>query len=306
MRPLFYFVFLCLPILILSCQSSQKGDQKTSAEIAAQNIKINLRKRVQSESIANNWEAVEYTESWDPEKTAIIVTDMWDRHWCESATQRVAALAPAMEKTLSNAREKGVTIIHAPSGTMDFYIDAPQRKAAIETPTHLAPEGFPINDWCYLDQNKEAAMPIDDSDGGCDKPCADGEPCKEMTAWTRQIPEINIEMEDFITDQGQEVFNILIENKIDNIVVMGVHLNMCVLGRPFAIRQLANLNKNVVLMRDMTDTMYNPEMPPYVDHFEGTRLVIAHVEKFWAPTMESADFTGEAAFSFDENIVANE
>jgi len=127
-----------------------------------------------------------------------------------------------------------------------------------------------------------------------------------MTAWTRQIPEINIEMEDFITDQGQEVFNILIENKIDNIVVMGVHLNMCVLGRPFAIRQLANLNKNVVLMRDMTDTMYNPEMPPYVDHFEGTRLVIAHVEKFWAPTMESADFTGEAAFSFDENIVANE
>ena len=40
---------------------------------------------------------------------------------------------------------------------------------------------------------------------------------------------------------------------------MGVHLNMCVLGRPVGIRQMVNIGKNVVLMRDMTDTMYNPK-----------------------------------------------
>jgi nicotinamidase-related amidase len=205
-----------------------------------------------------------------------------------------------MNKTLIKAREFGVTIIHAPSGTMDFYKDTPQRNAAIETPNHKAPEGFPINDWCYLDKNKEAALPIDDSDGGCDKPCTDGDPCEEMTAWSRQIASIRIEDNDFITDQGQEVFNIMVENNIDHIVVMGVHLNMCVLGRPFAIRQMANLNKNVVLMRDMTDTMYNPEMAPYVSHFEGTRLVIDHVEKYWAPTMVSSDFTSTPAFAFNE------
>ena len=34
---------------------------------------------------------------------------------------------------------------------------------------------------------------------------------------------------------------------------------MCVLGRPFGIRQMVHLGKNVALMRDMTDTMYNPE-----------------------------------------------
>lgn len=305
MRPLSYFIFFCLQAIIFSCQSSREGDQSSNELITEPGMEVNLRKRVNAENETNTWETVEYKENWDPEKTAIIVTDMWDRHWCESATQRVAALAPAMENTLNSARDKGVTIIHSPSGTMDFYKDAPQRKAAIETPSHLAPEGFPINDWCYLDTNKEAALPIDDSDGGCDRPCADGEPCEEMTAWSRQIPEISIEMEDFITDQGQEVYNILVENKIEHIVVMGVHLNMCVLGRPFAIRQLANLNKNVVLMRDMTDTMYNPEMPPYVSHFEGTELVVKHVEKYWAPTMVSADFTGEAAFSFDENMVYN-
>ncbi len=301
MRSFFYLVFLCLPILILSCQSDQKEERKSSAVSEEKTVTVNLRKKVKPESEASSWEEVEFTETWDPQKTAIIVTDMWDRHWCERATQRVSQLAPVMNKTLENARAMGVTIIHAPSGTMNFYKDSPQRKAAIKTPTHNAPKDFPINDWCYLDENKEVALPIDDSDGGCDMPCSDGKPCEEMTAWSRQIESIGIEEKDYITDQGQEVYNILVENKIDNIVVMGVHLNMCVLGRPFAIRQLANLKKNVVLMRDMTDTMYNPEMPPYVSHFEGTDLVIDHVEKFWAPTLVSSDFTDEPAFVFNEN-----
>ena len=46
---------------------------------------------------------------------------------------------------------------------------------------------------------------------------------------------------------------------------------MCVLGRPFGLRQMAKNGKNVVLMRDMTDTMYNPTQWPYVSHFAGTR-----------------------------------
>ena len=37
---------------------------------------------------------------------------------------------------------------------------------------------------------------------------------------------------------------------------------------------------NVVLMRDMTDTMYNPAKPPFVSHFEGNRLFRDYVEEF--------------------------
>ena len=36
----------------------------------------------------------------------------------------------------------------------------------------------------------------------------------------------------------------------------------------------------VVLMRDMTDTMYNPAKPPFVSHFEGNRLFRDYVEEF--------------------------
>jgi hypothetical protein len=104
-------------------------------------------------------------------------------------------------------------------------------------------------------------------------------------------------MRDAITDNGQETWNLLAERGIENVILCGVHLNMCVLGRPFAIRQMVKLGKNVALMRDMTDTMYNPERPPGVSHFEGTDLMIQHVEKFWCPSFTSNDITGKPCLS---------
>ena len=51
----------------------------------------------------------------------------------------------------------------------------------------------------------------------------------------------------------------------------------------------------------MTDTMYNPERPPGVSHFEGTALMIEHVEKFWCPSFTSTDITGKPAFRFKDD-----
>jgi hypothetical protein len=75
---------------------------------------------------------------------------------------------------------------------------------------------------------------------------------------------------------------------------------MCVLGRPFAIRQLVTLGKEVALLRDMTDTMYNPEKAPHVSHYRGTELMIEHVEKYWCPSLTSADLTGRPPFRFKD------
>lgn len=92
----------------------------------------------------------------------------------------------------------------------------------------------------------------------------------------------------------------LAARQIDHVILCGVHLNMCVLGRPFAIRQMVFLGKDVALMRDLTDTMYNPEKPPKVSHFAGTDLVIEHVEKHWCPSFTSTDLTGKPAFRFKD------
>jgi type 1 glutamine amidotransferase len=87
---------------------------------------------------------------------------------------------------------------------------------------------------------------------------------------------------------------------IQNVIVMGVHTNMCVLGRPFSIRQMVYQGQNVVLMRDITDTMYNSRMRPYVRHTQGTELMIEHIEKYWCPTIASTGFAGESEFRFAE------
>jgi hypothetical protein len=70
---------------------------------------------------------------------------------------------------------------------------------------------------------------------------------------------------------------------------------MCVLGRSFAIRAMVRRGVETALIRDLTDTMYNPAMPPYVSHDEGTRLVIEYIEKFWCPTVGSEELAPGAA-----------
>ena len=70
------------------------------------------------------------------------------------------------------------------------------------------------------------------------------------------------------------------------------------LGRPFGLRQLARHGKEVVLVRDLTDTMYNSRGWPYVSHFEGTNRIIEHVEEYVCPTITSTGLTGQPAFTF--------
>ena len=101
-----------------------------------------------------------------------------------------------------------------------------------------------------------------------------------------------------MTDSGQEAWNLFQERGIEHVLLVGVHLNMCVLGRPFAIRQMVHLGKDVLLVRDMTDSMYDSDMSPYVTHFAGTELVVEHVERHWCASILSSDLTGAESFRF--------
>jgi hypothetical protein len=107
----------------------------------------------------------------------------------------------------------------------------------------------------------------------------------------RQIAALEIAAGDAITDSA-EAYYLLRQRGIVNVIVMGVHTNMCVLGRPFSIRQMVRQGLNVVLMRDLTDTMYNSRRAPYVSHFAGTNLVVEHIEKYWCSSITSSDIVG--------------
>ncbi len=76
---------------------------------------------------------------------------------------------------------------------------------------------------------------------------------------------------------------------IKNLIAMGVHTNMCVLNRPFGIKQMTRWGVRCVLVRDLTDAMYNPQRPPYVSHERGTELIVEYIEKYWCPSVLSDD-----------------
>lgn len=246
-------------------------------------------------------------ESWLPSRTAIIVCDMWDLHHCKNATDRVGELAPRMNDFLKALRRAGVLVIHAPSSCIKPYEGTPARRRAQQAPP-AANLPKDISEWCHkIPAEERGTYPIDQSDGGCDTP---GEPQKAWAAWLkeqgrnpgspwlRQIDLLEIRDEDAVSDSGVEIWNLTEARGVRNVLVMGVHTNMCVLGRPFGLRQMSKNGRNTVLVRDLTDTMYNPAMKPQVDHFTGTDLILEHIEKFVAGTTTSASLLGGRAFRF--------
>ncbi len=262
----------------------------------ASGLGLQTRSRVALDSDADQLRILYKTVDWEPAKTAVIVCDMWDRHWCQGATARVVEMAPRMDQFLQIARDRGVLIIHAPSSCMDAYQDHPARKRAQQAPKVDLPQY--LGGWNRkMECEQHAVWPIDQSDGGCDcqPTCAGGHP------WKRQTDLLTIQPQDAISDSGIEIGNLLAQHGIENVMLVGVHTNMCVIGRPFGLRNMVQLGKNVVLVRDLTDTMYNSRQSPHVSHIRGTELVVAYIEQHVCPTITSSDLLGGPAFRFQQD-----
>ena len=225
------------------------------------------------------WREEVVARATPPTQTAILICDMWDNHWSRGAAERVDAMAPRMNQVIAAGRGLGVHIIHAPSDTLAFYAEHPARQRMLAVPPVAPPEDRDL---------PNPPLPIDDSDEGSDT----GEATAHR-AWTRQHAAIEIDpARDVISDKGTEVYSYLRQHDIQQVLIMGVHTNMCVLNRSFAIKQMVRWGQAIALVRDLTDTMYNPASSPYVSHDQGTQLVIGYIERFWCPTVSSAEIIG--------------
>ena len=268
-----------------------------------------LDTRSRARDAAGDWAVRQQKVLWDAKATAVIVCDMWDLHHCKNAVGRVGEMAPRMNQLLNTARAEGALIIHAPSSCMDFYRDHPARKRAQDAPS-AAVQPKAIGSWCHwIDQAEESqGYPIDHSDGGEDDDPAEHAAWAKHLAkigrnpgspWKRQVGLIEIDAgRDAISDSGIEIWNLLEARGIRNVLLVGVHTNMCVLGRPFGLRNMARNGKNVLLVRDLTDSMYNPARWPYVNHFRGTSLVVEHIEQRVCATTTSDQLLGGEPFRF--------
>lgn len=229
---------------------------------------------------------------WENARTAFLIIDMWDLtglHHCRSATRRIEELAPAIERLAGFLRDDGALVIHAPSECMDYYSATEPRRRASHATHHDALVEF---GWNWPDTDREPVVPgliwaWEDRIPEMDRCSCDAGPpsciTREPVSPTRQTSAIGVDPRDAITDQGQEIFNLLRERGIEDVVVTGVHGNICVLSRDFGIRQLVRLGLRPVLCRDLTDSFHRHP----AGHEAGNDLVVQHIERFWCPTIES-------------------
>ena len=222
------------------------------------------------------WNPITTKVSWAPKRTALVLCDIWDSHWCRGAVERLNAMTPQMNEVALACRSNGVLIVHAPSSTLDFYADTPVRKRTESLPLVETPRELELPD---------PPLPVDASDHGADT----GEQ-KPHSAWTRQHPDILIDQDrDLMSDDGEQIYTCFQHYRIQNMLIMGVHTNMCILHRSFGIKQMVRWGLSVALVRDLTDIMYNPAMSPYVSHDDGTIHVVSFIEQHWCPTVKSSN-----------------
>ncbi len=215
---------------------------------------------------------------------AVLIIDMWDQHWCESATSRVAELAPRINDFITEARNRGALIIHAPSDCMGNYNDnAAHQRAQQLGSTGASP--FVGRDY--------PPVPLIMNNGGCPETKVP----PDTIVWKRENKGINIIDEpqdrarngvrgDLVSEQIDQMYPAFQKRGCDSIILLGVHLNRCILWtRPFSLyywvglKNQGYLTGDVLFVRDLTDTMYKEDDPPYINHFAATDLVVRYIEE---------------------------
>ena len=243
-------------------------------------IKISARKQILTINASGYKEWIVETEqvSLNPRKSAIILCDVWDKHWCRGAFERASILIDEIVSTFKNARNLGMLIVHAPSGTMNYYASHPARRRVSRIKTKLN-----LNE-------REIESPLHPLESSNSSDTVRDLAIADTACWTQQHPAIRIDNEtDVISDEGLELVTFFKTKAIDTVLIGGFHTNKCILDRSFGIKQLVQWGLSVFLLRDLTDCMYNPEQAPYVSHAEGLRLSINYIEQFWCQSILGRD-----------------
>ena len=235
-------------------------------------------------------------------RVGVIISDMWDVHWCKGASERTAALAEPMERLLQALRGSGAVIAHCPSRVASsFYANTSARKNTLAYPNDKPEEMPDIRR--HLERIPPVASLIDPHRRQCDcRPdkCEDLHP----RPWTRQIDTLSICDNDFMCDDsvgGEDEFRILnafSALQITHVLIMGVHTNLCVIHRNFGVRRLLLSGFTPIFVRDMTDCMVPREEKPYHDHFTALSDVIDYIEEYLCASIGSSQITGREDFHF--------
>ncbi|WP_353128723.1 beta-galactosidase trimerization domain-containing protein [Parapedobacter pyrenivorans] len=222
-----------------------------------------------------------HNETYNASEMAIIVVDLWDKHWCSSFTDRSASLIANLNTSLEAARDLGIRIIFAPSETMDSYIQYPQRQAIKNLPK-VKPAGVNVF--------APPALPWGRT-GGCE--CGADRPCDERKVWSKQHDDLIIKTNDLISDNVDEIHTFCKENGIKTLLYAGQASNMCVTWtRSFSVLPMIRYGYECLVIRDLTVAIsgngFDPDrgvLDPNMTPEHGSQRTLEHIEKYICPTI---------------------
>jgi len=228
-----------------------------------------------------------WSESVEPvtlpvDVSALVIANLHDTHWCPTAAAQMDALADRANALAAIARDAGMIIVHAPSQIHGFYDQHPARRR-IEQLAALTVEGnYPIAATKMRDVELPP-MPLANAN------CPGGG--NSYTAWTRQHPAIGIADTDIISGIGQQLYSYLLASGVDTLFYVGTHANTTLIDRNYGMRQMTEWGMDCILVRDLTDIMYDPAGAPDVPHDVALQMVIEHLEKHLVTTITSQELT---------------
>ena len=214
------------------------------------------------------------TEEINPLKVGVIAVDVWNYHWCKTATMRVDAIVPRMNKALEAARDLGMTVMLCPSDVVDNYVGYPHRERVFALPKITVPKVHDVT-----------CPPVPDA-GGC---ACDRERCAVNYGWDGMHPDLRIGKHDLMPDTQAEVYAICKQYGLTHLIYVGFHTQVCLLGKPMGLRAMKSAGLQCVLARDMTDAHpgYDPTRKFTPDL--NTAQVVEHFEKHLASTIHLQD-----------------
>ncbi len=209
-------------------------------------------------------------EKIDPSKVGVIAVDVWNYHWCKTATMRVDAFVPRINRALEAARSLGMTVMLCPSDVVDNYVGYPQRESVLAMKLMEVPKLIEI-----------VCPPVPDA-GGC---ACDRVRCGGNYGWDAMHPALRIGDHDLMPDTQAEVYTICQNRQITHLIYVGFHTQVCLLGKPMGLRAMKAAGLTCFLARDMTDAHpgYDPSRQFTPD--ANTEQVVEHFEKHLAPTI---------------------
>jgi hypothetical protein len=236
-------------------------------------LKINLQ--VQKPLYANDREYHQFRleKTFLPSEVGILLVGLWDTHNCLIAQNILDQICPEINKFITRYRGLGSKVILG-SSSLGGKPEYRKYRQAIKGVGFSTFKDYGMN---------YPPLPFDDSfDGGIEEPNPDF-----VRSNVKLHPSIQLDDNDLISGNAKEIVNYLNHHHIKHLLVVGAHLNMCILDRPYAIRNLLRYGVNVSIVRDLVDPLYNSKSPPEgypKTREEAKNLLLNYLEKYYCPT----------------------